>query len=517
MYEKGAEVIGIYRTLLGEEGFKKGMKLYFQRHDGSAVTCDDFRNAMADANGVDLSQMDRWYSQSGTPRVKVEQFYDPETKELLLTISQRTPTTPGVNQREEDKKPFIIPLLTGVLDRETGKEIIPTTLFVLKEAKQIFTIENVTSTPILSILRDFSAPVILELEQSDEDLFTLIAHDTDAFNKWDAVNRYFVKILNQSIDIFGDLIGKPSPASFPGHLIAKDFLFALKTLLLSVKVNPSQDKSLIAYALTLPDESTLMNLMNEDMIIPVEGIYYSLNLLKKFIAKELEKEFLEIYEFCKLQDTGKYEFNPKEVGRRRLQAICLDYLSSLYDETNTNNMDKNSFLLTLLKKQFDESNNMTDKLAAIIPLTSIHCPERIHALTKFYEDAHHNPLVINKWFAIQATADYDHVLTEIQSLKQHPDFQLTNPNRARSLLANFSYNFYYFHHLSGAGYEFITNAIIEVDPINPQVASRLMSSFSSWKKFDTQRKELMLQSLQRIQKTPHLSSDTYEIVTRYLE
>jgi aminopeptidase N len=470
---------------------------------------------LIDANNVDLSQLDRWYSQSGTPRVKVEQQYDAATKTLRLIVSQRTPTTPGANQREEEKKPFLIPLLTGLLDSSTGKEIVPSTLLVLKEAKQEFTFENVPTKPILSILRDFSAPVILELEQSDDELFSLIAHDTDAFNKWDAVNRYFIKILNQGIHEFEKQGDSPS-LEFPSGIVSPAFLNSLRTLLLSAKNDPSKDKSLIAYALQLPDENTLMNLMPEGQAVPVQGLYYARKLLKQLIAKTLEKEIMETYLYCKSQDSGIYLFTPAEVGRRRLQTVCLDYIASLYDAPATTSEMK-MMIRQLLKKRFDESSSMTDKLSAIIPLTSIPSIEKDEALQQFYVDAHQHPLVINKWFAIQANADYSTLLDDIKKLKTHADFFMTNPNRARSLLTTFSNNFYHFHQSSGKGYEFIANAIIEVDPINPQVASRLMSCFSSWKKFDANRKELMHQALIRIQNTPNLSSDTYEIVSRYLK
>ncbi len=471
---------------------------------------------LLDANGMDLSQMDLWYSQAGTPIVTVEkQEYDPVAKTFTLTVSQRTPTTPGPNQREEEKKPMMIPLITGLIDPTSGAEILASQTLVLKEKRQTFSFENIDKKPVLSILRDFSAPVNLEMEQSDDELLTLMAHDSDSFNCWEASHRYWSKYILQLSNQLKEYQGENKGEVLKEATLPDRFIHALRTLLKSGK-NHSKDKSLVAYALQIPDEATLSNAVKE---IDIDSLYHARKYVKEYIAKQLSAEFREVYDALS-EGSGKdraYEFTPAEVGRRRLRNTCLDYVASLYDVKESESSGNNAAIVGLVKRQFDEANCMTDKISALVQLASIPSQARAEALETFYREANGNALVINKWFSIQATADYPNLLTDVERLKQHPDFTLTNPNRARSLLSIFGANLHHFHQKNGEGYRFLADAIIELDRINPQVAARMISPFSLWRRYDTTRQELMKSELERIQQTSNLSPDSYEIVSRYLK
>ncbi len=490
VYSKGAEVIRMYRTLLGDDGFKKGMKLYFQRHDGHAVTCDDFRAAMADANGVDLAQFERWYSQAGTPVITVSQSYDASAKKFTLTLKQRTPSTPG--QKQEDKKPLMMPIVVGLLSEKTGKEILPSKVLKFTEASETFVFENVMEKPVLSLLRGFSAPVNVEQEQSDAELAFLMAHDTDTFNRWDASNRLSTKV------ILG-LAGKQSVDDILASEIPQTYVDAVKT---SLATSANSDAALLSLSLQLPDLTTLATMLAE---VDVDKLVAARNHVKKALARALKSEFERVY--AQTVHKGSYEFNSAETGRRRLHNVCLDYLST----------DLSAASAQRSKKQFDSANCMTDRLAALAALASHDCPERDQALEQFYKSAEGDALVLNKWFGIQALADLPDVVARAKNLKSHPDFLLSNPNRFRSLLTNFGMNMPAFHAADGSGYKFVSDSIIEVDALNPQVAARLAQSFSQWKKFDSRRRDLMKAELQRIISTPTLSKDTKEVVARCLK
>lgn len=513
VYSKGAEVVGLYRTLLSEEGFKKGLKLYFDRHDGGAVTCDDFRHAMADANNVDLSQMDRWYSQAGTPVVKIEQSYDETAKTLTLTLHQRTPTTPGPNQSEEEKLPLLIPITVGLLHPETGHPIgVPSTVLELKQATQSFVFHDVPAKPVLSALRGFSAPVKLEItpEQTDEQLIFLMAHDTDSFNKWDAGNRYYTNLIL-------DIAAGPTPLPLPldadaSGVVPSSFLDAIRSIL-NLASKGEADYSLAAYALQLPDETTLLNLM--PVPLDIDRLHYARKTVKRAISVALQADFALLYSTTSAGSKAPYAFSPKEVGRRRLMNTCLDFLTNpAFDSLG----GEGKGTAVKAKAQFDTANCMTEKLASLGCLVSKKdSVERKEALAQFHKDAAGNALVLNKWFAIQAMADYDGLLDDVKALKTHPDFLLSNPNRARALISSFSGNLHHFHKIDGSGYEFISDCIIELDALNPQVAARMTGVFSPWKKYDKTRRSLMEASLRKVLAKKDLSPDTFEVVTRCLD
>lgn len=494
VYVKGAEVVRMYRTLLGADGFKKGLKLYFERHDGSAVTCDDFRFAMQDANNVDLTQFERWYAQAGTPIVDVSENYDAATKTYTLTLKQHTPATPG--QAESDKLPLLIPVVVGLIGRESGAELVPSTVLKLTEAEQTFKFEDVAEPPIASLLRDFSAPVKLNYALSDQDLAFMMAHDTDSFNKWDASNRLSSSvILNLASKSVEDIKASTLPA---------DYVEAVRAVLRASLEDPAADKSLVAYALQLPDETTLMQ---EMPVVAIDSLHAARGHVKATLGSLLKAEFEAIHKANTAAPTSEFKFNPEEVARRRLQNTALDFLAS----------EKSAESAKRSKTQFDCANCMTDKLAALACLASQPCAEREAALQAFHTDAGGDALVLNKWFAIQAMADLPDLLSRVKELKSHPDFLLSNPNRARSLISTFAANNVHFHATDGEGYKFIADCVMDIDALNPQVAARLAQAFSQWKRFDADRQCLMKEQLQRVKDKQGLSKDTFEVVSRCLK
>lgn len=500
VYIKGAEVVRLYRTLLGEEGFKKGMRLYFQRHDGGAVTCDDFRLAMQDANNFDLTQFERWYSQAGTPIVDVvDEVYDARKLTYSITFAQHIPSTPG--QDTKDKLPLLIPVVVGLLNSANGEEIVPSTVLQFKDAEQTFTFDNIPVKPIPSLLRDFSAPIRLNYKNyNDDTLAFLMTHDTDSFNRWDAGNKLSTNLILSLTKLSNIDAIKNTPLN-------ENYINAFRSILTSCRSDSASDMSLVAYALQLPDEITLSQEMD---VIDVDKLHAARDHVKHQLIKNLHSEFLELYQ-ASAASKNEYIFSPSEVGRRRLRNTCLDYLTSSDDSTVIN------MGIKLAKEQFDSANCMTDKISALGCLISFESKETVEATSKFYNDASGDALVLNKWFAIQAMADNPDILNKVKQLKSHPDFVVTNPNRARSLISTFAGNMPHFHNKNGSGYQFIADCIIEIDRLNPQVAARLASSFSQWKRYDEQRQEQMKTELLRIKNTVNLSKDTFEVVTRCLK
>lgn len=496
VYVKGAEVVRMYRTLLGTAGFKKGMELYFERHDGTAVTCDDFRRAMADANQLDLGQMERWYSQAGTPVVTVTQSFNAEKKTLTITFSQSTPSTP--NQPTEEKLPLLIPIVVGLIDR-SGKEILPSTLLKFNQPHQTFELTHLTckEAPILSIMRDFSAPVrvIYTTEQTDAELAFLMAYDTDPFNKWDAGNKLTSKVILS-------LAALPL-ADIENAVLPKEFVDAMRSIVASCPAG-KVDHSLVAYSLQLPDLSTL----SQDMpVILVDALHAARKRVKVGLAALLKSELQSVYSMTS-KAPKTYSFTKEEVGRRRLRNTVLDYLST----------DGSKESITRAKAQYDAASCMTEKIAAFGSLMSMpSCEEKEAVIDSFFVAANGDALVLNKWFAVQAMADVPNLLATVKTLKQHPSFTMSNPNRARSLISTFAANMPYFHAVDGSGYEFVADCVIELDKLNPQVASRLTTAFAQWRRFDEVRQGLMRGQLERIGAREGLSKDTFEIVTRSLK
>ena len=512
VYEKGSEIIRMYHTLLGEAGFRKGMDLYFQRHDGSAVTCDDFRAAIADANNADLTQFERWYLQAGTPTLEVTTDYDKAAKTYKITLKQKTLPTVG----QPTKLPFHIPVRVGLLGRD-GKEVVPSTVLELKQESQTFAFPNLDEEPVPSILRGFSAPVKVKMEQSDEDLAFLMAYDTDSFNRWEASQKLASKAVLSATDA---IIAGTDPAP-----LSKSMVEAFRAVLKAVS-NASIDKSLLAYALSLPDETTLSGDM--DVMRPA-ALHQGREYVRGFLAKALWEEFNEAY---KVLDVVKpYEVTPAEIGRRRLKNVCLAYLST----------GKDAQASALCRQAFDKATCMTDSLAALNCLVSIPGPDREAALKVFYEKANGDPLVLNKWFSIQAMADLPDSLDQVKALIKHPDFSFKNPNRVRALIGAFAnMNLAHFHGEDGRGYEMVADVVLEVDKINPlvsmgqscvcrggsrlidihlllQVAARLAGVFSLWRKYEPVLRNKQKEQLDRMLAVEDLSKDTWEIVSQSLK
>ena len=495
VYEKGAEVVRMYQTLLGRDGFRKGMDLYFERHDGQAVTTDDFRAAMSDANGVDLAQFKRWYSQAGTPIVAVKDTYDEKAKTYTVHLKQSCPTTPG----QSNKEPFHIPFALGLLD-EQGKDIplqlegeasagSTTRVLEFKQAEQRFKFINVASPPVPSLLRSFSAPVKIQSDLGNEQLSFLLANDSDPFNRWDAGQQLSINILLQLMDdIENDRRLELDPL----------FIEAMRKSLLSAKLDPA----LIAETLVLPGEGYLIELSppaNPDTV------HRARDFVRTELARALHNDFLKVYDANRSGDA--YQYNAVDAGRRSLKNSCLSYLSMLADNE----------AIQRCMQQYRQADNMTDALAAMAPLNNIDCAERGQVLQEFYDRWKGEALVINKWFSLQASTSLPDAFEHVQDLMQHPDFDIRNPNRVRSLVGAFSRgNPLRFHGPDGRGYRFLADQVLRLDPLNPQVASRMVGVFNNWRKFEKGRQALMKQQLERILATPDLSKDVHEIVSKAL-
>ncbi len=495
IYEKGAEVVRMVQTLLGRDGFRKGMDLYFARHDGQAVSCDDFRAAMADSNGRNLSQFERWYSQPGTPQLKVQSHYDAKKHTYELTLSQRC--KPGA--RKKTTLPFHIPVAVGLLDGRgcdmplhlTGTAAAkPTTTCVLEltKAKQTFTFNRVTSQPTPSLLRNFSAPVVMEYDYTDQELAHLMAHDSDAFNRWEAGQRLAMGRLIKMI--------KQVQA---GEKLTLDELFinALRTTL----NNPALDPSFRVEALILPSE---LMLAEQCAVIDPQAIHTARQFMRKTLSERLKADFIAVYEAN--QTPGKYSPDAKSAGKRGLKNLCLSYLLG-WDKKST---------LQLAHAQIAAADNMTDRVAALMSLVNSGSKTAQQPLSHFYQDFKKEALVVDKWFSLQAVAMHTDVKA-VRRLMTHPAFTLKNPNRARSLIFSFcNGNPSQFHAADGSGYAFWAEQVIALNKLNPQVAARLVRTLDHWKKYQPALKKQMQAALQKVAAAKELSKDVQEVVVRAL-
>ncbi len=493
VYDKGAEVIRMIHTLLGEEGFQNGMDLYFERHDGQAVTTDDFVSAMEDANGVDLAQFRLWYSQAGTPEISVAADYDAKTKTSTLTLSQHCPPTPG----QSDKRPMHIPIRIALLD-DDGKNLefklgeghsVTEPILELKEVEKKFQLRDVGSRPTLSIGRGFSAPVKFNLNRSQAELEFLMARESDDFNRWDAAQELITGNIFRIVETGGD-----------GENIelADSFIDAFAAALRAQEL----DKALIAEALTLPSESYLADRME---VIDVDAIHAARRGMQRALVAKLESLLMETY--TANSSNEPYRFDPESAGRRRLKNLCLAYLMSLETEAARE----------LGLAQFEQADNMSDVLAALSSLANCDCPEREKALSDFETKWRDDALVMDKWFSLQATSRLPGTLDRVRALMDHDRFDPGNPNKIRSLIGAFCHaNPVRFHSDDGAGYVFLADQVIDIDRRNPQIAARLLGSLSRWRKFDPKRQALMKSTLERILSSEKLSKDSYEIASKTL-
>ncbi len=481
VYEKGAEVIRMIHTLLGAENYRKGTDLYFQRHDGQAVTCDDFVQCMQDASGVDLSQFRLWYSQAGTPEIKAVTVYDATTKKFTLKLEQNIPDTPG----QTNKKPMHIPVSFGLLGAG-GKDLLADgTVLHLKEKTQSFTFDNIAEKPVPSLFRHFSAPVKLYSDLTEDDLLFLMAHDSDGFNRWDAGQTYLQRLI---LGIAGGK-AKELPAAF---------LKAFGALISDQKI----DKALLAKALGLPSENYLAQLMT---VVDVDGLYNARKFVLAGIGKTFGSELETLYKDN--AHGGPYSPAPLDVGRRRLKSIALRYLLEAGAPSAVSHA----------AAQYRSATNMTDKVSALGILTDTTSDARKAAFDDFYNTWFQNPLVLDKWFSLQAITDRDDAVEIVSLLTAHPDFTYKNPNRLRSLVGMFaSGNQKWFHRADGAGYKLLADTVIKVNGINPSTAARLLTPLRQWKRYDAQRKSLMEHELKRILSEKDISNDVFEIASKSL-
>ncbi|MBD9358295.1 aminopeptidase N [Methylomonas albis] len=492
VYEKGAEVVRMLHTLLGAAGFRKGCDLYFQRHDGQAVTCEDFVKALEDANGVELNQFRRWYSQAGTPVLTVSQRYDAESQQLHLTIQQSCPPTPN----QPVKAPLHIPVKLGLLAADGSVAPIicngssqSEMILNVTEAEQTFSFDQLVQPPVVSLLRGFSAPVTLKIERSPDELAFLLRHDSDTFNRWEAGQQLAVQVIFKLIDAIE--LGRPLQLQ---PVIVEAYR--------SVLTDSSGDLSYQALLLALPEESYLSGQM---AIIDVEAIHQAREFVKKTLAEQLHAEFKQLYIQHHRDESGS--FDAGAVGRRRLKNACLSYLSKL----------ENDDIYHIAEQQFYSARNMTDQLAALSAIVNSNHPAKARSLDSFYVQWRQESLVIDKWFTLQATSSMPNTFATVQALMKHSAFDMKTPNRVRSLIGAFSQaNPLHFHAQNGEGYRFLADQVLALNTLNPQIASRMVTGLAQWRRYDAARQGLMKQQLQRIVATEHLSKDVYEIASKSL-
>jgi aminopeptidase N len=495
VYDKGAEVVRMMHTLIGKEAFRRGMDLYFQRHDGQAVTCDDFAKAMEDASGADLGQFRRWYSQSGTPVVECRGEYDAAARTYTLTVRQSCAPTPG----QAEKLPFHIPLAVGLVGadgadfalRLQGEDAAPgsTRVLDLRAAEQRFVFIDVPDRPVASLLRGFSAPVVLRFDAPDSDLTHLMAHDSDAFNRWEAGQVLASRVI---------LAGAAALRAGKPFEVPAAYVEAIGRML----ANASRDPAFAAECLTLPLESFLAEQMD---VADPDAIHAARNRLRRDLAERYRTRFEGAFRHFSV--TGPYSPDATAAGRRALRNTALGYLMAIDDST--------ARALTFL--EYRRPENMTDAMAALECLANSAGAERDRALGMFYEKWKDEALVVDKWFRVQATSELPGTLDRAHALMKHPAFDIRNPNRARSVLHAFAMsNPVHFHAADGSGYRFIAEQVVALDRINPQIASRLARSFDRWKKYDAQRQAHARAALEAVRGAEGLSNDVGEVVTRAL-
>jgi aminopeptidase N len=491
VYEKGAELIRMMKILVGAELFRKGMDEYFARYDGQAVTIDDFIKTIAEASGYDLQQFHFWYKQAGTPQLEVTYAYDPEVRIFDLYIKQSCPPTPG----QPKKQAFYIPLVMALLNQQghtiplqlegEAKDIGQQRVLIVKEKEHHFRFMNVENRVLPSLLRNFSAPIKLNVNYSDEDLAFLLQKDNDGFNRWDAAQRLASRIVLQ----------KQGSQQATGLLIK-----AYETLIMSRR---HEDEALLAELLNLPSETYFAEQM---AIIDVEGIHYRRAGLRHQIAESLREQLLKLYE--NYQDFKPYQFNAGAQAKRRLKNTCLSYVMLLSGPLTHD----------LGITQYEKADNMTDRLSALSELVNNSSPESARCLGDFYARWKSDSLVICKWLSVQARSPLSNTLEQVKELLRHPAFDWKNPNKIRALIGVFcAENQIQFHQPSGAAYRFLGEQVLYLDKLNPQIAARLLRPLTRWQRFDSTRCELMREQLEQIVKVSNLSPDVYEIASKSLD
>ena len=496
VYEKGAELCRMIHTLVGPKRFRKGMDLYFERHDGEAATVEDFLLALSDGAKIDLTQFKRWYSQSGTPEVLVSGRYDSARETYTLKMTQVCAATPG----QSVKEPYHIPIAVGLVGPD-GKDMAlqldgepkpgtKTRVLNLTERTQTFRFRNVTEKPVPSLLRGFTAPVTLSSNLKERDHVFLMAHDSDPFNRWEAAQRYASGLLIANVE-----------AIRTGGKRRRGTAFAemMRTVLADRKLDPD----FVAQMILLPGEQAIAQMIGKD--VDVDAIHEARETLRVAIAADVRDELTKVYGRMKVE--GPYSPDAEHAGRRALRNACLGYLATQPDGSG----------VALAAAHFDGADNMTDQIAALGILANIDVPERAHALERFYEQWKGDHLVMDKWLSIQATSSLPRALDDVKALLHHPAFTIRNPNKVRALITSFATaNQVRFHAANGAGYALVADKVLELDALNPQVAARLLGAFKSWRQFDRKRRSLMSRQLDRIAGAEGISRDVYEIASKTL-
>jgi aminopeptidase N len=492
VYEKGAEVVRMLKVLLGPGTFRAGMDLYFARHDGQAATIEQFVQCFADASGRDLTQFLRWYTQAGTPEVMISTNYDTKAKIYRLEIAQTVPPTPG----QIVKEPMVIPLALGLLGRD-GRDLplnadkpIERGVLTLTTAAETVVFSGIEEPPVLSINRGFSAPVKISTNISANDLRFLAAHDSDPFNRWQALQTLATKLL---VDNTAALRAGAQARADEGLLDAYAAILADRTL----------EPAFVALALTPPSEADIAREIGRD--VDPDAIFRARAGLRALIGLHLNAALTEIYK--RMSSRGRYKPNAKSAGRRSLRNVALDLLAAT----------GSARAVSRAARQYAAADNMTDRMAALATLALHDVPERAAALEDFYLRFKDDPLVIDKWLTLQAAIPESSTLDQVRALTKHPAFSFSNPNRIRSLIGAFAQgNPTQFHRADGQGYDFLAETVLTLDPKNPQVAARLLSAFKTWRALEPSRRARAEAALRRVDAAPALSRDVQDIVQRTL-
>ncbi|KAJ8643267.1 hypothetical protein MRB53_005015, partial [Persea americana] len=503
VYEKGAEVVRMYKTLLGQSGFRKGMDLYFKRHDGQAVTCEDFFAAMRDANDADFANFLLWYSQAGTPCVKVTSSYNPEACTFSLKFSQDVPPTPG----QPVKEPMFIPVAVGLLD-SNGKDMpltsvyhkgllqtvtsngqpVSTTVLRVTKKEEEFVFSDVSERPIPSILRGYSGPIRLDSDLTDEDLFFLLANDCDEFNRWESGQVLARKLMLNLVSDFQQ--DKPL-------VLNPKFVDGVKRTL----CDSTLDKEFIAKVIILPGEGEIMDMMK---VADPDAVHAVRSFIRKELALQLKNDFLSTVK--NNSSSEEYLFNHHNMARRALKNLALAYLALLEEPEITE----------LALHEYNTATNMTDQFAAVAAIAQKPSKVRDDILSDFYKKWEHDFLVVNKWFALQAMSDIPGNVENVKNLLKHPAFDMCNPNKVYALIGGFCGSPVNFHAKDGSGYKFLGEIVLQLDKMNPQVASRMVSAFSRWRRYDETRQALAKAQLEMIMSANGLSENVFEIASKSL-
>jgi aminopeptidase N len=495
VYEKGAEVVRMLKVLLGDEGFRKGMDLYFSRHDGHAATVEDFIACFADATATDLSQFLRWYSQAGTPELKVSGSFDRDARTFRLDLAQSLPRRPALPQ----SGPMVIPLALGLLGKDGHDLQLVTTdgrrvergVVVISQPAESVVLADIAEPPVLSINRRFSAPIKISAEATSADLQFLAAHDSDPFSRWEALQRLATSLLVENV---ARLRSGEAAHSDPA-LIA-----ALEATLSDHRLEPAFP----AQALSMPAEADIAREIGED--VDPDAIFRARTELRRAIGRELGSMLHETY--ARMSDRGAYRPDAASAGRRALKSACLDLLA----------MAGETAAIEMAERQYRSADNMTDRMGALAALGLHDVPARGRCLDDFYRSYESDPLVIDKWFALQAVIPEPATLARLAALTAHPAFSFTNPNRVRALIGSFAQsNHTQFNRPDGAGYEFVAKTVLDLDPKNPQVAARLLSAFKSWRALEPTRRAKAEAALRTVAAVGTLSRDVSDIVNRMTE